>query len=53
MAEGQSVLFEASWWPRRTLLPDPSELSEFDTSGILSRAEAFAAQHDVDAEVKS
>lgn len=47
MSPDQSVLFQANNWPRRTLLPDPSELQEFDTLGILSRANALAAKYDI------
>ncbi len=47
MDDGRSVLFEAKKAPRRTMLPDPSELQVFDTAGILSRADAFAAQYDI------
>ena len=47
MSADQSVLFEAHYCPRRTLLPDPSELQEFDTLRILHRADALAAQYDI------
>ena len=47
MDDGLAVLFEAKKAPRRTMLPDPSELQVFDTAGILSRADAFAAQYDI------
>ena len=47
MGDGMSVLFEAKKEPRRTLLPDPSELQEFGTAAMLSEANAFAAQYDV------
>lgn len=53
MSADQSVLFQAHFSPRRTLLPDPSKLQAFDTLGILSQANAFAAQYDVDEEMKS
>jgi hypothetical protein len=53
MGTDQSVIFEAHCWPRRALLPDPSELPEFNTMEILSRADAFAAKYDVEEEVKS
>ena len=48
MSETHSVLFEAQRAPRRTLLPDPSELLLFQTSENLSLAAAYAAQHEVD-----
>jgi len=47
MEDGRSVLFEAKKAPRRTILSDPSEVQLFDTAGILSRAEDFAAQYDI------
>lgn len=67
MSEGQSVLFEATKPPRRTLLPDPSELSglyppllslpyptqHLSVSEILRQADEFAAQYDVSEEVAS
>ena len=47
MSADQSVLFEANCVPRRTLLPDPSKLTDINVSGILSLADAFAEQYEV------
>ncbi|MHB1656118.1 MAG: type IV secretory system conjugative DNA transfer family protein [Burkholderiales bacterium] len=52
MNEEQSVLFEANYPPRRTILHDPSNMWD-DTGIIFRKSDAFAAQYDVEEQVKS